>query len=49
VADCFINALAGRAFATLECALFGQQRGRFATRRETKLAVLDQRAYYSGS
>ncbi len=42
VADCFDNALAESAFATLECELFDQQPGRrFATRREAKLAVFD--------
>jgi putative transposase len=42
VADCFDNALAESVFATLECELFDQQpAGRFATRREAKLAVFD--------
>ena len=42
VADCFDNALAESVFATLECELFDQQPGgRFATRREAKLAVFD--------
>jgi len=42
VADCFDNALAESAFATLECELFDQQPGgRFQTRREAKLAVFD--------
>jgi len=42
VADCFDNALAESVFATLECELFHRQPGgRFATRREAKLAVLD--------
>jgi len=42
VADCFDNALAESAFATLECELFDQQPGgRFRTRREAKLAVFD--------
>ena len=42
VADCFDNALAESLFATLECELFDQQpAGRFATRREAKLAVFD--------
>ena len=42
VADCFDNALAESVFATLECELFDQQpHGRFATRREAKLAVFD--------
>ena len=42
VADCFENALAESVFATLECELFDQQPGgRFATRREAKLAVFD--------
>ncbi len=42
VADCYDNALAESVFATLECELFDQQPGgRFATRREAKLAVFD--------
>jgi len=42
VADCFDNALAESAFATLECELFDQQPGgRFQTRRQAKLAVFD--------
>lgn len=42
VADCFDNALAESVFATLECELFDQQPGgRFATRREARLAVFD--------
>jgi len=42
VADCFDNALAESAFATLECELFDQQPGgRFQTRRDAKLAVFD--------
>jgi putative transposase len=42
VADCFDNALAEDVFATLECELFDRQPGgRFATRREAKLAVFD--------
>jgi putative transposase len=42
VAECFDCALAESAFPTLECELFDQQpRGRFATRREAKLAVVD--------
>lgn len=42
VADCFDNALAESVFATLECELFDRQPGgRFATRREAKLAVFD--------
>jgi len=42
VADCFDNALAESVFATLECELFDQQpHGRFATRRQAKLAVFD--------
>ena len=42
VADCFDNALAESVFATLECELLDQQPGgRFTTRREAKLAVLD--------
>lgn len=42
VADCFDNALAESVFATLECELFDQQPGgRFATRRQAKLAVFD--------
>jgi putative transposase len=42
VADCYDNALAESVFATLECELFDQQpHGRFATRREAKLAVFD--------
>jgi len=42
VADCFDNALAESAFATLECELFDQQPGgRFQTRRVAKLAVFD--------
>ncbi len=42
VADCLHNALAESVFATLECELFDQQPGgRFATRREAKLAVFD--------
>ena len=42
VADCFDNALAESVFATLECELFDSQPGgRFATRREAKLAVFD--------
>ena len=41
VADCF-DALAESVFATLECELFDRQPGgRFATRREAKLAVFD--------
>jgi transposase InsO family protein len=48
-ADCFDNALAESVFATLECELFDQQPGgRFATRREAKLAVLDYlKAFYN--
>src|SRR4051794_20147369 len=42
VADCFDNALADSVFATLECELFDRQSGgRFAARREAKLAVFD--------
>jgi putative transposase len=42
VADCFDNALTESVFATLECELVDlQPGGRFATRREAKLAVLD--------
>jgi putative transposase len=42
IADCFDNALAESVFATLECELFDRQPGgRFATRREAKLAVFD--------
>src|SRR3712207_6480182 len=42
VANCFDNALAESVFATLECELFDRQPGgRFATRREAKLAVFD--------
>ncbi len=42
VADCFDNALAESFFATLQWELFDQQpAGRFATRREAKLAVFD--------
>jgi len=42
VADCFDNALAESAFATLECELFDSQPGgRFQTRRQAKLAVFD--------
>ena len=41
VADCF-DALAESVFATIECELFDQQpHGRFATRRQAKLAVFD--------
>ena len=49
VADCFDNALAESLFATLECELFDQQAGgRFATRREAKLAVFDYlEAFYN--
>jgi len=40
--QCFDNALAESVFATLECELFDQQPGgRFATRRQAKLAVFD--------
>ena len=49
VADCFDNALAESAFATLECELFDQQPGgRFQTRREAKLAVFDFRSTTHG-
>ncbi len=42
VADCYDNALAESAFATLECELFDQQPGgRFTSRHEAKLAVFD--------
>ena len=42
VADCYDNALAESLFATIECELFDHQpHGRFATRREAKLAVFD--------
>ena len=49
VADCYDNALAESLFATLECELFDQQPGgRFATRREGKLAVFDYlEAFYN--
>ena len=42
VADCFDNALTESVFATLWCELLDQQPGgRFATRRQAKLAGFD--------
>ncbi len=42
VEDCYDNALAESAFATLECELFDQQPGgRFNSQHEAKLAVFD--------
>ncbi len=42
IADCYDNALAESVFATLECELFDRQPGgRFASHRETKLAIFD--------